>query len=130
MRESPVQSASGQCHRVQPLKESDSWIAVNLRLSLPSAVRALSCLLDSTWAAFGERMQTRRFTASCALVAFLLVCGISATAEERSRPVLAGLSSTIISGYVDSSVWWDMSHPVGRIWWRTFFHSLRLHMRF
>ena len=77
-------------------------------------------------------MKTRRIVTLCALLATLMVSSISSIAEEGGRGVITSLSTTL-SGYVDSSVNWQVQ-PIRdtptrehKGWWRKFFHWLGFH---
>ena len=83
-----------------------------------------------------QLMKTRRLLACCALLVALLIPGVSATAEEKVAGVGSSLSSTTISGYVDSSVSGrispapDTAPHEGRGWWRKLLHWLAFNGRF
>jgi hypothetical protein len=75
-------------------------------------------------------MKLRHLLASAALFSLLMATGPVARAEEAKMNALqTALSSTTISGYVDTSVEWTLgdkntvpappSHGFGS-WWRTF----------
>src|SRR5437899_8776604 len=78
-------------------------------------------------------MKTRRLVTLCALLATLMVSSMSSIAEEGGGGVITALSSTMISGYVDSSVIWQIqprhdtpAHEY-RGWWGKFFRLLGFH---
>src|SRR5439155_8013025 len=78
-------------------------------------------------------MKTRRLVSLCALLATLTVSSMSSIAEEGGGGVITAVSSTTLSGYVDSSVNWQVQPihdtPVRehRGWWQKLFHWLGFH---
>ena len=70
-------------------------------------------------------MKPQRWVALCALLGALLISCLSASADEPRGP-LGTLTSTTISGYVDTAVGED-SHP--SIWWQSFLIWFGFHSR-
>ena len=77
---------------------------------------------------FWHLMKTRRLVTLCALLGTLMVSDISVTAEEKPGGIITALNGTMISGYVDTTITWQIQ-PVRaqnfRGWLRTFFYWFR-----
>jgi hypothetical protein len=78
-------------------------------------------------------MKTRQLVTVCALLATLMVSGMSATAGEKLNGISTALSNTTLSGYVDSSIIWQVQptsvtpHHESRGWWWNFSRWLGFH---
>jgi hypothetical protein len=73
-------------------------------------------------------MKNRRFFCLCALLGILAASSPVSHAEETGGSIVTSLSSTTISGYVDSSISWQFSEATyqqPRGWWQRLLHWFR-----